>query len=42
MLRGDEEFAGEGGFGRAAAEGFFGGEKDEVGIVVFLGNVCED
>jgi hypothetical protein len=42
VLRGDEEFAGEGGFGGAAAEGFFGGEADEIGIVVFLGNVGED
>ena len=42
MLGGDEEFAGEGGFGGAAAEGFFGGEADEIGVVVFLGDVGED
>jgi len=42
VLGSDEEFAGEGGFGRAAAEGFFGGEADEVGIVVFLRDVGED
>jgi hypothetical protein len=42
VLGGDEEFAGEGGFGRAAAEGFFGGEADEIGIVVFLRDVGED
>ena len=42
VLGGDEEFAGEGGFGGAAAEGFFGREADEIGIVVFLGNVGED
>ena len=42
MLGGDQEFAGEGGFSGAAAEGFFGREADEIGIVVFLGNVGED
>jgi hypothetical protein len=42
VLGGDEEFAGEGGFSGAAAEGFFGREADEIGIVVFLGNVGED
>jgi len=42
VLRGDQEFTGEGGFGGAAAEGFFGGEADEVGIIIFLGDVRED
>ena len=42
VLGGDEEFAGEGGFGGAAAEGFFGGEANEIGVVVFLGDVGED
>lgn len=42
MLRGDEEFAGEGRFSGAAAEGFFGGDAREIGIVVFLGDVRED
>jgi hypothetical protein len=41
-LGGDQEFTTEGGFGGAAAEGFFGGEEDEIGIVVFLGDVGED
>jgi len=41
-LGGDQEFAGEGGFGGAAAEGFFGGEANEIRIVVFLGDVRED
>jgi hypothetical protein len=39
VLGGNEEFAGERGFGGAAAEGFFGGEADEIGVVVFLGDV---
>ena len=42
VLGGDQEFANEGRFRRAAAEGFFGGEADEIGIVVFLGNVGEN
>ena len=42
VLGGDEEFAGEGGFRGAAAKGFFGRETREIGIVVFLGDVCED
>jgi len=42
VLGGDEQFAGEGGFGGTAAEGFFGGEADEVGIVVFLRYMRED
>ena len=41
-MGGDEEFAGESGFGGTAAEGFFGGELGEIGIVVFLGDVRED
>jgi len=39
VLGGDEEFAGEEGLGGTAAEGFFGGDADEIGIVVFLGDV---
>jgi hypothetical protein len=42
VLGSDQEFAGERRFGGAAAEGFFGGEPDEIGIVVFLGYVRED
>jgi len=42
VLGGDEEFTGEGGFGGAAAKGFFGGKADEIGIVVFLGDVGQD
>ena len=42
MLGGDQEFTGEGRFGRAAAKCFFGGEADEVGIIIFLGDVRED
>lgn len=41
-MRGDEEFAGEGGFDGAAAERFEGGEVGEIRIVVFLGDVGED
>jgi hypothetical protein len=42
VLGGDEEFAGEGGFGGAAAEGFFGGKANEIWVVVFLRDVGED
>jgi hypothetical protein len=42
VLGGDEEFAGEGGFGGPTAEGFFGREADEIGVVVFLRDVGED
>jgi hypothetical protein len=42
LLGGDEEFAGEGGFGRAAAEGFLGGYAKSVRVVVFLGDMRED
>ena len=42
VLGGDEEFAGEGALGRAPAQGFFSGEADKIGIVVFLRNVGED
>jgi hypothetical protein len=42
VLGGNEKFAGEGRFGRAAAKCFFGGEADEIGIVVFLGDVGQD
>lgn len=41
VLGGDEEFAGESGIGGAAAQGFFGGEPNKVGIVIFLGDVGE-
>jgi hypothetical protein len=36
VLGGDEDFAGEWGFGGAAAEGFFGGDAHQIGVVVFL------
>jgi hypothetical protein len=42
VLGGNEEFAGEGGFGRAAAQGLFGREEDEIGVVVFLRDMGED
>ena len=42
MLGGDEEFAGKGRLGGAALQGFFSGDADEIGIVVFLRNVGED
>ena len=42
MLGGNEEFTGKGGLGRAAAQGFFRGKPDKIGIVVFLRNVGED
>ena len=42
MLGGDKDFAGEGGFGGAAPESFLGGEPDEIGVVVFLGDMGED
>ena len=42
VLGGDEEFAGEGGFGGTAAKGFFSGDASDVGIVIFLGDVRED
>ena len=41
VLGGNEEFADEGGFGGAAAKGFFGGDAHEIGVVVFLRNVRE-
>jgi len=41
-LRGDEEFAGEGVFGGAAAQGFFSGDFRDVGIIIFLRDVRED
>ena len=41
-MGGDQEFAREGEFGGAAAEGFFGGDLSEIGVVVFLGDVRED
>jgi hypothetical protein len=42
VLGGDEKVAGEGGLCWAAAEGFFGRDPNEIGIVVFLGDVRED
>jgi len=42
VLGSDEEFAREDTLGRAAAQGFLGGEADEIGIVVFLRDVGED
>src|SRR5713226_5807059 len=42
MLGGDEEFAGEARLGRTPLQRFFGGEADEIGIVVFLRDVRED
>jgi len=42
VLGGDEEFAGKGRLGGAALQGFFSGDADEIGIVVFLRNVGED
>jgi hypothetical protein len=41
-LRGEKKFAGEGSFGRTAAESLFRGEKGEIGIIVFLGHVGEN
>jgi hypothetical protein len=41
-LGSDEEFAGEGGFGETAAQGFFGANAGEIGIVVFLRDVRKD
>ena len=41
-MGGDEEFAGEGSFRGAAAQGFFSGNARDVGVVVFLGDVRED
>jgi len=42
VLRGNEEFAREGGFAGAAAEGFFGRDTDKIRIVVFLRDVRHD
>jgi hypothetical protein len=41
VLGGDQEFAGERGFCGAAAQGFFGRDSNEVGVVIFLRNVRE-
>ena len=41
MLGSEEEFAGEGEIRWPPAEGFFGREANEIGIVVFLGDVSE-
>jgi hypothetical protein len=41
VLRGDQDFTGEGSFGGAAAKGLFGGDEDEIGIIVFGGDVRE-
>ena len=42
MLGGDEKFAGESGFARAAPESFFGREQREIGVVVLLRHVREN
>ncbi len=42
MLRSDENFAGEGRFGGTPAQGLFGGNAREIGIVVFLREVREN
>jgi hypothetical protein len=42
VLRSEEELAAEGGFCGTAAQGFFGGEAREIGIVVFLREMRED
>lgn len=42
MLRGDEQFAVEGGFSRAPVECFGGGQVHEVGIVIGFRDVGED
>jgi hypothetical protein len=42
VLGGEKKLAGEGGFGRTAAESFFRGKKCEIGIVVFLRHVSEN
>ena len=41
-MGGDEEFTREGGFHRAAAQGFFSGDARDIGVVVFLGDVRKD
>ena len=42
MLRGDQEFAGESAFRGPAPQRFLGGEKYEIGIVVFLRDMREN
>ncbi len=42
MLGGDQEFAGECAFRGPAPQRFFGGEKYEIRIVVFLRDVREN
>jgi hypothetical protein len=42
VLGGDQELAGESAFRGPAPQRFFGGEKYEIGIVVFLGDVREN
>ena len=42
MLRGDQQFAVEGGVALAAAQRFFGGDARDVGIVVVLGEMRQD
>jgi hypothetical protein len=39
LLGGEEELAAEGGFGRAAVQGFFGGDARQLGVVVLLGKM---
>src|ERR1700722_1668476 len=42
LLRGDQQLAEKFKAGWAAIEGFFSRDSDQVGIIVFLGNVSED
>jgi hypothetical protein len=42
VLGGEEKLAVKSTIGGAAVEGFFGGDADEIGIVVFLGDVSKD
>jgi hypothetical protein len=37
VLGSDQKFAGEGGFGGTASEGFFGGDECGVRVVIFFG-----
>jgi hypothetical protein len=42
LLGGEEEFAGEGGFWGTATESLFGGDSNDVGIVIFLRDMGEN
>jgi len=42
MLGGEEQLTVEGAPGGAAAEGFFGGDANQIRVVIFLGDVGED